>query len=292
MRPLVPLALALATVLPVPLSAQEEVRLDPRQGTIELAEADVVLELGDRYDFYGAYDARQIIVDIWENRPEQAEGVLGIIMPAGLSPREEGWGGLVTYGETGWISNEDARSADYDALLTEMQEQAAAENLERRSQGYPELEIVGWAQAPQYDSVGHAMIWARELEFSDSDTNALSYDLRMLGRRGVLSINFVSDIDQLPAIRTAARDIADAAQFADGARYDDYRAGQDESAGYGLAGLVASGAGLAVAKQFGALALLAKFAKPLLVGLGILLALFFAPIRRRFGRKKSEPVAA
>ncbi len=263
----------------------------PRNGTIVLSQAQAELELGDRYDFYGASDARTIIVDIWENQPDQANGVIGIVMPAGASPREEGWGGLVTYQATGWVSNEDARSADYDALLSEMREHARAGNLERSQQGYPTIEVVGWAQHPHYDSVSQALIWAREINFDDSDTNALAYDLRLLGREGVLSLNFVADMDKLPAIRTAARDLADSTNFMRGARYEDYEDSSDEAAGYGLAGLVASGAGLAVAKQLGFFAILLKFAKPLLVGIGIALALFFAPIRRYFRRRKGAALA-
>ena len=260
--------------------------ITPRGGTIALPDAQAQLELGGRYDFYGPADARTIIVDIWENQPEQAEGVLGVILPAGASPRDEGWGGIVTYQATGWVSNEDARSANYDALLREMQDQARADNLDRRAQGLPEVDVVGWAQTPQYDSVSHALIWARQLDFSDSESNALSYDLRLLGREGVLSINFVADIDKLPAIRMSARELSGLASFDPGARYEDYEEASDDAAGYGLAGLIASGAGLAVAKQLGAFALLLKFAKPLLVGLGIALALFFTPIRRFWKRRK------
>ena len=263
-----------------------------KNGRITLYEAQAVLELGNRYDFYGPNEARTIIVDIWENRPDQADGVLGIIMPAGVSPRDEGWGGSITYEATGWVSNEDARNADYDALLREMQEQARADNLARRKEGYPAIEIVGWAQEPQYDSVSHTLVWARELDFDDSDTNALTYDMRLLGREGVLSINFVTDMDKLPAIRRAAGDVVQSAQFKAGARYEDYEEASDDAAGYGLAGLVASGAGLAVAKQLGFFALLLKFAKPLLVGLGIALALFFAPARRWLRDRKGKKAAA
>ncbi len=214
-------------------------------------------------------------------------------MPAGASPREDGWGGVVTYRPTGWISNEDARSVDFAAILEEMQDQARADNFERRDLGYPAIEVVGWAQAPFYDSVSHAMVWARELDFADRRTNSLAYDLRLLGRRGVLSINFVADIDKLPQIRSAADDIAEQVQFAPGERYEDFDPASDEAAGYGLAGLVASGVGLAVAKQVGAVALLLKFAKPLLIGLGLVLALVFAPmlaiLRRR--RRRDEASA-
>ncbi|MBH5322673.1 DUF2167 domain-containing protein [Aurantiacibacter sediminis] len=289
MRSVIAITLGLAILCSTPLAAQEALSrsLPPENGTIQIPAARVSLELGDRYDFYGPEDARTIIVEHWDNRPEQAEGVLGVILPAGLDPREDGWGGIVTYAETGWISNDDARSADYDIILEEMQANARAENLERSGLGYPELEIVGWAQQPTYDSVRHALIWAREFDFSDTENNSLSYDVRLLGREGVLSINFVADMDKLPAIRRAASEITDGARFDPGARYEDYEAGSDEAAGYGLAGLVASGAGLAVAKQFGLLAMLAKLAKPLLVGLGIALALFFVPIRRWLRRRKS-----
>jgi len=262
--------------------------LHPQMGTIPIVEAKVTLDLGDKYVFYGADDARRILVEAWGNPPAEGEGVLGLIMPAGTTPYSDAWGAVVTYEETGHVDNSDAREADYGELLTQMKEGAAAANEERRSGGYPTVDIIGWAQSPSYDSVSHSVVWARELAFEGEEVRSLNYDLRTLGRTGVLSVNFISSMPELPEIRTAAADLASLARFDAGASYDDFDSSVDEEAGYGIAGLVAGGVGLAVAKKAGLLVLLLKFIKPLLLGAAVLFGVFAGRIKRLFGAGKDE----
>lgn len=281
-------ALAQDEELP-PEALQFLAELAPRSGTVAIPEAKATLDLGDAYIFYGPEDARRILTEAWGNPPGAAEGVLGMVMPAGTTPFSDAWGGVVTYEETGYVSDEDAASADYDELLEQMQEGAEADNAIRRESGYPTVSIVGWAEAPKYDASNHSVIWARELAFDDSEINSLNYDLRTLGRRGVLSINLVSTMPELENIRLAASDFASHASFDVGARYQDFDDSTDPRAGYGIAGLVAGGAGLAVAKKAGFLAVLLKFLKPILIGLAVLGGVLWKPIMRMFGRKEEEP---
>ncbi|WP_158586739.1 DUF2167 domain-containing protein [Aurantiacibacter zhengii] len=255
--------------------------LQPQRGTVEIAAADATLDLGDQYDFYAADDARTILVNLWGNHPDEATGVLGLVMPAGASPLSDAWGAVVTYEATGFVSDEDAADADYNELMDAMREGSVELNEERRAQGYPGVDILGWAQSPAYDAGTHSVIWARELDFDDTDVNTLNYDLRTLGRSGVLSINLISSMPNLAEIQTAANDFASHAAFNPGARYSDYQEG-DPRAGYGIAGLVAGGAGLAVAKKAGVLAVLLKFIKPILLGAVVLFGAFAGRIKRFF----------
>jgi uncharacterized membrane-anchored protein len=274
---------------PLPPEAQALVeQLSPRSGAIPIPEARATLDLGERYMFYGAADARRILVEVWGNPPEQADGVLGLVMPAGSTPFSDTWGAVVTYEETGHVDDDDARDADYDALMAEMQEAAIAANEERRAAGYGAVNVVGWAQAPRYDSVNHSVVWAREIAFEGDGVNALNYDLRTLGRTGVLSINLITSMPELGEMREVAQDFTQIAAFDPGASYDDFDSSTDEAAGYGIAGLVAGGAGLAVAKKVGVLAVLLKFIKPILIGLMVLLGAFGGRIKRLFGKREEE----
>lgn len=286
------LALLAIVLIAAPVSAQGDgyaVRsLSPESGRIALSGADATLELGDQFQFYGPYDARTILVELWDNPPSEAEGVLGIIMPANTTPDQKSWGAIVTWEAIGWVASDDARDADYDALLAQMQAETRSGNAERRANGFPEVQIMGWAQEPEHDSVAHTVSWGRELRFFDGSPHVLHYDLRLLGRNGVLSMNVVGEMSQFEEIRAGAEQLSERASFQPGARYSDFDEERDTVANYGVAGLVATGVGVAVAKNLGVMALLAKLVQPIGIALLILAAGLATPFRRVFRRKPAE----
>jgi len=259
--------------------------LKPQQGKVTLEEARATLDLGDKYDFYTPQDARTILVDLWGNPPGATEGVLGLVMPAGVSPLSESWGAVVTFEEVGHVSDDDAADVDYAEILATMKEDNVAANSERRAAGYPTVDIKGWAETPVYDPATHSVVWAQDLLFADSPVHTLNYDLRTLGRRGVLSVNFVSTMPHIDAIRVAANDFANHASFEPGARYEDFNPATDAKAEYGIGGLVAAGVGLAAAKKLGILAILAKFSKLIFIGIGLAAA---AAWKFLAGRKEAQ----
>lgn len=277
---------------PVAASAQSvkalASKLSPRQGKIALPEAKATLDLGTAYDFYGPADARTILVDIWGNPPGEADKVLGLVMLHGKSPLQEAWAAVITYEPTGYVADDDAASADYAQIMKDMQGGEFELNAQRQLQGYPAIHIVGWAEQPNYDKTTHSVIWARDLNFSDTPTHSLNYDVRTLGRYGVLSLNLISTMPHLAEVKAAAHEFAKHASFDPGARYEDFNESTDNVADYGVGGLVAAGVGVAVAKKAGFFAILLKFIKPLLIGI----ALLFAGLRNRimglFGRKTDD----
>lgn len=276
----------------VPAQAVEIVKsLRPQRGKIAIAEAHATLDLGQAYDFYDKADARRILVDIWRNPPEAASSVLGLVMPAGTSPLDDGWGAVVTYEDTGFVSDSDAAEVDYDALLTQMREGEGERNEQRTKQGYPAIHLAGWAERPAYDAGTHSVVWAQDLAFTDIPTHTLNYDVRTLGRKGVLSINFIAGLDQLPSIREAARSFTTHATFDAGSRYADFDPSTDKEAEYGIGGLIAAGVGVAAAKKLGLLALLLKFIKPIIFAVVAGFALLRGRIAALFGRRP-EPEAA
>lgn len=282
----------LLSLLGTPLQAQSgaSAPLSPRSGVITLPEAQASIDIGLAYDFYGPADTRRILVELWENPASEADGVLGLIMPRSSSPQERGWGAIVTWEDIGYVSSETARDADYDELLGQMQAAVRSANAGRRADGFSNVQLLGWAQQPEHDSVADTVTWGKEFTFFDGEPNTLHYDLRVLGRNGVLSVNVVGSIEQFPEIQTAARDLGRRVRFDPGARYSDFDADRDEVAGYGIAGLVATGAGVAIAKNVGVWALLAKLLQPLGIALLILAAALATPFRKLFGKKgEGEP---
>jgi len=122
-----------------------------------------------------------------------------------------------------------------------MQTAAHDANKERVKQGYPTVELVGWAAKPHYDAEAHKMYWAKEINFGGSLENTLNYNIRILGRRGVLVLNAISGMAQLPQVEAATPTLLSMVDFQEGNRYADFRQGTDKVATYGLAALVAGG---------------------------------------------------
>ena len=295
-------AAVIAITTPIALTAQAPApkvdvvavvkSLKPQHGKVALPAAKASLDIGNDYDFYGPGDARKILVDVWGNPPDQADNVLGMFMKAGASPLKDNWGAIVTYEASGYVADDDAATTNYADVLKQMQDGEADENSQRQSAGYPTLHVVGWAESPAYDKASHAMIWARDIKFSDGGADTLNYDVRSLGRAGVLSVNMISSMPHLAEVKAAAHEFAGHASFDAGSRYADFNPDMDKKAEYGVGGLVAAGAGLVIAKKLGLLAVFGKFfisfLKPILVGIAAIFAAFRNRIMGLFGRKTDE----
>lgn len=222
--------------------AKFEASLNFQNGSVALPGGFATLNLSSNFRFLGADDAKRVLVQAWGNPPESANGVLGMVFPADVGPAaKDGWGVVITYEKDGYVKDTDAESIDYDNLLKEMQEGAAEENEERRKNGYPTVQIHGWAERPYYDKAAHKMYWARELRFNDSADGTLNYDIRVLGRYGVLSLNAVAGIGQLAKVKQDMREVLSFTDFDQGHRYADFNDSTDKVAAYGLAALVAGG---------------------------------------------------
>ena len=290
------LALALAAVA-APGGAQNSVAAGPsaelvafvknlhkQTGDVAIPAAHAVMHLGTRYYFIGPAEAKRVITDVWRNPPSAGEGVLGLILPADKSVVDNIWGAVVTYRDSGYVPDTDASSQDYDKVLSDLRAGEAADNEERKRAGYPELHVVGWAQQPSYDKASHALIWARDLKSSDMTVDGLNYDVRSLGRHGVLSLNMIWDMPHLAEVRAAADDLGKAAAFEKGSAYADYNKSVDKTAEYGLAGLVAAGVGVAAVKKLGILAIVLGFGKKLFILVAVAGAAAWKRIKRIFVR--------
>ncbi|MGV6801547.1 MAG: DUF2167 domain-containing protein [bacterium] len=245
-------------------------KLELRTGDLEIADGHVLLTVPEEFYFLDKTDARAVLEEAWGN-PED-DSVLGMIFPAKFAPTDElSWGIAITYDKDGYVSDKDAASTDYDELMQQMQAGVADENEYRREMGYSTYQLIGWAEEPTYNPDTHKMYWAKALAFEGSEEETLNYNVRVLGRRGVLNLNFIATMPQLDEIKSAAPTVLDIPHFTEGNRYTDYKKG-DKKADYTLAALVAGGAGLAVVKKTGLLAVLLialkKFGVFILVGLG------------------------
>src|SRR6185436_12236780 len=102
---------------------------------------------------------------------------------------------------------------DYDDLLKDMKEGTEQQNEARKQAGYGSIQLVGWAEKPHYDSAAKKLYWAQDLKFEGSSGNTLNYDVRVLGREGILSMLAVAGMDRLEQIRGEMRPLIEVAEF-------------------------------------------------------------------------------
>jgi uncharacterized membrane-anchored protein len=265
-----------------------EAKLGYQTGTISLRGGMATLRLRDSFRYIGPEGTRRLLTEGWGNPPGSAEGTLGMLIPSDVSPMStDGWGIVITYEEEGYVNDDDAKSMNYTKLLKQMQESTNAANEARQKQGFETVTLVGWAEPPFYDAAGHKLYWAKELAFGSSSDHTLNYNIRVLGRRGVLVLTAVAGMNQLAAIRNQTQGVLAAVDFNEGHRYADYLPGKDKAAAYGLTGLIV-GATAAKAGLFKALlAGLLAFKKLLVVGVVALVA----AIKRLFGGGSNQTQA-
>lgn len=263
-------ALLLATAAPalgdVPTPAQQaEIQrltkllgsLHPQAGDVQIAGAKALLHLGKAYRFIPADEAKRVLTEGWGNPPEAVGSVLGMIFPVGKTFLDDSWGTVVTFDPSGYVADDDAKSADYAKVLEDARSGEAEDNKARTEKGFEPAHLVGWAEPPHYDSAHHSVIWARDIAFGKQSDHTLNYDVRILGRYGVLTLNTVATMSELAEIRPAAANLGAVADFEPGSRYADFVPNLDKKAEYGVAGLVAAGVGAVAAKKLGLLALIA-----------------------------------
>ncbi len=237
--------------------------IDFQQGPIKLPGADATLNVSDQFYYLNPDDTRKVLVQLWGNPASAAEGTLGMIFPAKYAPTDpRTWGAVVEYDGGGHVSDDDAASTDYNALLKQIQDGIKEQNSERERQGYAPITLVGWAEPPHYDKATHALHWARDLVFG-KDANGLhtlNYSVRVLGREGVMELDFVAGLNQLQDINNAIPSVINAVQYDSGKRYADFVNG-DKIAAYSMAGMIAAGAGVKIAAKLGFLAVVLGFFK-------------------------------
>jgi uncharacterized membrane-anchored protein len=254
-----------------------------QRGEVLLKDGLATLKVPDGLEFLGGRDAQTVLEKLWGNPPMAAP--LGLLMPSNTSPLSpESWAVIITFEEEGYVKDKDAEKIDYAEMLKEMQKDTLERNKQREKQGYATVELIGWAAPPRYDKAVHKLYWAKQLKFSGSDENTLNYNIRILGRRGVLVLNAVAAMPQLPEIETNAPKILAALDFNPGHRYADFsEAAGDKVASYGIAALVAGGVAAKLGLFKGLWVLLLGAKKFVIIGVVALGAL----LRKLFGKNKA-----
>lgn len=240
-----------------------EARFQYQTGEIKFENGIGTLHVPDGFRYLDAKQSQYVLEDLWGN--PQDTTVMGMIVPQNRGMlADNSWAFIITYDEMGFVKDDDADDIDYDNLLEEMQTDSKAENEAREKMGYSPIEIVGWASKPYYDSDKKVLHWAKEIKFGENEFNTLNYNVRILGRKGVLILNAVSSMNELPEVQKHITPVLSSFTYADGAQYSDFDPSIDQVAAWTIGGLVA---GKVLAKA-GILAILLKYIKLIVIGIG------------------------
>lgn len=258
--------------------------LDFQSGTVTVGSNLATVSLTPNFRYLAPDDAKTFLVELWGNPPEVADGALGLITPANVDPLSpDGWAIIVSYDDSGHVSDEDAAEIDYEQLLKDMQAATEENNEARRQAGYEAMHLVGWAKPPYYDSDAKKLYWAKRLKFEGSLEDTLNYDIRVLGRAGVLDLTVVAGMEQMAMVDSRMSEVLGMVSFNVGNRYAEFNPELDKVAGYGLAGLIAGG----VLAKAGFFKFLIALWKPIAFGAVILLAGIGSLVRKRRNREAS-----
>lgn len=255
----------------------------------------IQLALPSGYQFLGLPHAESVMTQLGNLYNDNLLGIVISSEQVAEPIDDDGFMITLRYDAEGYI--EDDEQLDGQAILQAFHEAESTYNAERKQAGFPPIHAEGWQEPPRYDKARHELLWALLIGSPDDEPGAdrtVNYNTRVLGRKGYVSINLVTDARMLPRYKSAAAAILAATSFTPGMRYEDFDGTTDTVAEYGLTGLVLGGIGIGVAK-LAKVGLLAKFGKLLIVGLLAgkkVIALFFvvlaAGLRKLWNRRKDR----
>jgi uncharacterized membrane-anchored protein len=247
-------AALLCVAIAVPAAAQEaeapKVKWKSGPVTVDVGRNLAQLQLPEGFAFAGPEDTRAVLERLG-NRTDGSE--LGLVVP---KAEEEDWFLVFEWGPIGFVKDDEKDRIDADALLKNIKEATEDGNEWRKEHNIPAMHIAGWAEPPHYDANTHHMVWG-VLASDDGGERSVNYNVRVLGRDGVMSVTLVESADKLAASKPNVERILAGFSYKEGKRYAEWVPG-DKVAQYGLTGLVAAGAGAAAVK-LGLFAVLGKF---------------------------------
>jgi uncharacterized membrane-anchored protein len=263
-----------------------------QQHTIVLGNRLASVNLSPEFVFVDQKEAQKFLKQEGSN----TEGVLGIFAPAQESPND--YFVVCRFEDVGYVTDDDAEKLDANRLLADYKDGTKEQNEERAKLNLQPIYVGQWAELPHYNKAAHQVVWALEVKDEDSDTapvTSINYNTRILGRRGVLSLNLITEPSYLSVNKYKVASLLNATKFNKGELYTDYKPGQDKAAGYGIAGLILGGGAVAAAAKFGLFGALWKWAIGIalvmkkfiiiaIAGIAALSAKLVKSVRKLFGK--------
>ena len=227
----------------------------------------------------------------WDNATQ------GVVLPATSRPD---WMAYVSLVDDGYISDQDAKAMDPEAVLGTYKAKVAAENPARARQGLSPLEVTGWMEAPRYDAKHRlsSCLGATVLGSKGPDDRIVNCSSFALGGQGALKIVVAGQEANYQRFRGESGALIDTIVYDKGKGYEDADLATVKTAPYGLIALMTGDTNFkkvtvaqpaaAPVQKLGLIALLIvyalKFGKILLFGA----AAVFAFVRWIARKRKSD----
>ena len=257
-----------------------EKSLHYKTGKIVLGNNIATIHVPEGFKFLDAAEAKYVLEDVWHNLKGQSP--LGILFPPGnTATYPPDYVFIIEYDDIGYVKDGDADKINYDDLLKDIQKGQVEANVERKKQGIATMDLIGWAAKPYYDKQRKLLYWAKEFKVEGDSINTLNYDIRVLGRKGVLTMEALAEMPALDSVNKNIDTVLAMVSFNDGNKYSDFDSKSDKIAAWTIGGLVAG----KILAKVGFLAIILKFLKFIILGI---VAAGGAVWRFITGRKKKE----
>jgi len=245
---------------------------------------DVMIDLPAGYLFLDSEQAKKFMEKLGNLHNDDLMGV--------IAQPDSSWLVTVRFTEDGYVKDDEAEKMDADEILKAIREGTDAANEERGKLGFKPLHVVGWSEPPKYQRDVHHLVWGIRGQGEGDPEEVINFNTRVLGRKGFVSLNLIDGAHSIEASKPSVAALLKATTFKAGSRYEDFNSKTDKIAEYGLAALVAGGAG-AVALKLVKVGLLAKFGGKIIAliialkkGIVLVFLAIVAFFKRVFGRKK------
>jgi uncharacterized membrane-anchored protein len=264
----------------VALSLQAEPKIDWAKGPVTGTLGNQAeLQVPKGFLFTGVAGTKTFL-ELTHNFPSGREAGMFLPVPEKGKPNND-WFVIFEYHDVGYVKDDEKNKIDADELLKSLQEGTESANEDRTKRGWPTLHVVSWTKPPFYDPKTNNLTWGTLLRDSKGQ-ESINYTTRMLGRKGYMQVDLVTDPQEFPTASADFEQIMTKFSYIKGNRYFEFKKG-DKIAAIGLTALVAGGAGAVLLKS----GLLAKFWK-LLIPVFVAIGAFFKKIWAKITGKKED----